>query len=527
MIARLLVIILALTAGIGASANTGQQKTLRVAVQGDLNSLDPYTLNESHSLSTLANVYEGLVKRDAKLEIIPGLAERWEVLAPRRWRFHLRKGVTFHDGTPFDADDVVFSADRVRADGSQLKSRLPADAKIEKVDDHTVDIVLAQPNAVLLLEMETWLIMSRRWSEANGALKVQPARAQSLGSFALKANGTGPFVLVSHVPGVKTVLRRNPAWWGKAEHNLDEIVLQTVASDATRVAALLAGDVDLIDPVPLQDIDHVKSSRHASVLSAPEVRTIYLNLDSFRDELLYATVKGKNPFKDARVRKAVYQAIDIEAIRAKVMRGMSVPSALLLSPDMFARAGEFSRWPYDPAAARRLMQEAGYAEGFGLTLDCPNDRYINDEEICQAVAIMLARIGIVVKVNALPKARFFEKAGPTRKYDSSFNLVGWNAFDSWAPLTNVVRCRDADGKGGTFNFGGYCNPKIDKLTDAILVEPDTNRRNDMIAQAFRMLHEDAGIIPLHQQALAWGVAGGVTVVPRGDGHMRFHWVTKQ
>jgi peptide/nickel transport system substrate-binding protein len=491
MIARLLVIILALTAGIGA--NTGQQKTLRVAVQGDLNSLDPYTLNESHSLSTLANVYEGLVKRDAKLEIVPGLAERWEVLAPRRWRFHLRKGVTFHDGTPFDADDVVFSADRVRADGSQLKSRLPA----------------------------------RRWSEANGALKVQPARAQSLGSFALKANGTGPFVLVSHVPGVKTVLRRNPAWWGKAEHNLDEIVLQTVASDATRVAALLAGDVDLIDPVPLQDIDHVKSSRHASVLSAPEVRTIYLNLDSFRDELLYATVKGKNPFKDARVRKAVYQAIDIEAIRAKVMRGMSVPSALLLSPDMFARAGEFSRWPYDPVAARRLMQEAGYAEGFGLTLDCPNDRYINDEEICQAVAIMLARIGIVVKVNALPKAPFFEKAGPTRKYDSSFNLVGWNAFDSWAPLTNVVRCRDADGKGGTFNFGGYCNPKIDKLTDAILVEPDTNRRNDMIAQAFRMLHEDAGIIPLHQQALAWGVAGGVTVVPRGDGHMRFHWVTKQ
>ena len=527
MMFRVLVVAFALVAGLGAS--TGQQNTFRYAFQGDLNALDPYTLNETFTLSMLANVMEGLVTRDKDLKIIPGLAERWEVLEPTRWRMHLRQGVRFHDGSPFSADDVLFSADRLRSDGSQVKSRLPADAKLVKVDDHTVDFVLASPNPILHHEWETWLIMSKGWAEANGALAVQKATATSLNPFALKANGTGPFMVASHEPGVKTVLRPNPNWWGKAEHNLAEVVIQTVHADATRVAALLSGDIDMADPVPVQDIERVRASDRANVLAGPELRTIFLSMDSFRDELLYSDVKGRNPFKDVRVRKAVYQAIDVEAIKRKVMRGMSSPTALMIAPTLFGRSGEFQRHPYDPAAARQLLRDAGYPDGFALTMDCPNDRYVNDEEICQAVAGLLARVGIKLTVNAMSKARFFEKVGPPRKYDSSFMLLGWspNAFDSWSVIANTSICRDANGKGGTFNFGGYCNPRVDELTRQILVESDVTKRDGMIAEAFRLVHEEVGMIPLHQQMLAWGVAKGFEVAQRADGHIRFNWVRKQ
>ncbi len=389
--------------------------------------------------------------------------------------------------------------------------------------------MLASPNPILHYEWETWLIMSKTWSEANGATKVQPATARALSPFALKANGTGPFMVVSHEPGVATTFRPNPNWWGKAQHNLGAVVLQTVNSDATRVAALLAGDIDLIDPVPVQDIARVSENPSTTVLTAPELRTIFLNMDSMRDELLHSNIKGKNPFKDARVRRAFYQAIDIEAIKAKVMRGMSAPTSLMISPLLLAGAGELKRWPYDVAAARQLMTEAGYPSGFDLVMDCPNDRYVNDEEICQAVAAMLARIEVKVSLNILPKAQYFEKVGPTRKYNSSFNLLGWTpgSLDSCTILANLVTCRDSDGNGGTFNFGGYCNREIDRLAHQILVEADTVKRDRLILKAFRILHEEAGIIPLHQQTLAWGVARTIETAQRADGHVRFAWVRKQ
>ena len=503
-----------------------QPKTFRFAFQGGVNSLDPYTLNESSTLGMLANVFEGLIKRDKDLKIIPGLAERWELLEPTRWRFYLRHGVQFHDGSPFSADDVVFSVERALGPGSQLKTRFPANTKVEKVDGHTVDFVLPSPNPILHYEWETWFIVSKSWSEANGATKVQPATARALESFALKANGTGPFLVVSHEPGAKTVFRPNPNWWGKPSHNLSEAVFQTINSDATRVAALLAGEVDLIDPVPVQDIARIKASATAGILAVPELRTIFLNMDSMRNELRHSSIKGRNPFKDARVRRAFYQAIDIEAINTKVMRGMSSPSALMIAPMLLAGADSLMRWPHDVPAARKLMAEAGYADGFDLVLDCPNDRYVNDEEICQAIAPMLARIGVMITLNLLPKTQYFEKVGPTRKYNSSFNLLGWTpgSLDSWTILANLVACRDSDGKGGTFNFGGYCNPEIDELSRQILVEPDVARRDGLILKAFRILHEDAGIIPLHQQTLAWGVVKNAQVVQRPDGHVRFEWV---
>ncbi|BAT60652.1 periplasmic dipeptide transport protein precursor [Variibacter gotjawalensis] len=502
--------------------------TFRYAFQGDLNSLDPYTLNETFALGAIGNVMEGLTKRDKDLKIIPGLAERWEILEPTKWRFYLRKNVKFHDGSPFTADDVVFSATRARADGSQVKTRLPADAKVVKVDDHTVDFILAQPNPILHYEWDTWYIFSKPWAEKVGATQPQSASSSSLNAWALTANGTGPFKLESHQPGVRTVYKTNTDWWGKKEHNLDEVIFTTIKSDATRVAALLSGEIDMMEPVPVQDVDRVKSSPNTTVATGPELRTIFLNMDSFRDELLYSNVKGKNPFKDARVRKAFYQAIDIEAIKSKVMRGMSTPSALLISPLLFSRSGEFKRHPYDPNAAKKLLTEAGYPNGFELTMDCPNDRYVNDEAICQAVTVMLARIGVKATLNAMPKAKFFEKAGPTAKYDSSFNMLGWTpgSFDSWNILGNISGCRDANGKPAQFNYGGYCNKEADALAEKILVETDTKKRDEMIYQAFKIVHEEAGVLPLHQQALAWGVSKKVNIAQRPDNQILFYWVNK-
>jgi peptide/nickel transport system substrate-binding protein len=511
------------------AATPAAAKTFRYAFQGDLNALDPYTLNETFSSGAMGNVMEGLTKRDKDLKIIPGLAERWEIVDPLKWRFYLRKGVKFHNGEDFVADDVIFSLDRMRSPGSQIKTRAPADMKAVKVDDYTVDFILGSPNPILHAEWDTWYIYSKKWSEENGATQAQSASATSLNPFALKANGTGPFIVVSHEPGVKTVYKPNPNWWGKVEHNLDEVVFQTIKSDATRVAALLSGDIDMMDPVPVQDVERIKASPNATVLMGPELRTIFLNLDSFRDELLYSSVKGKNPFKDVRVRKAVYQAIDMEAIHNKVMRGMSVNSAILISPLLYARAGEFKRHPYDVEAAKKLMAEAGYAQGFEVEMDCPNDRYVNDEAICQAVTQMLSRIDIKVKLNAMPKAKFFEKAGPSKKYDSSFNLLGWTpgSFDSWNVVENIIGCRDADGKGGLFNYGGYCNPKMPELNKKILVETDIAKRDAMIYEAFKLNHDEAGVIPLHQQSLAWGVSKKVKIVQRADNQILFYWATME
>jgi len=526
---RIKLALLALAAVVLPAVAPAEAATFRYAFQGDLNALDPYTLNETFTLGALGNVMEGLTKRDKDLKIIPGLAERWEILEPTRWRFHLRKNVKFHDGSPFVADDVVFSADRARADGSQIKSRLPADAKVVKVDDNTVDFVLSSPNPILHYEWDTWYIFSKQWAEKVGATAPQSATATSLNAWALSANGTGPFTIESHQPGVRTVYKPNPNWWGKVEHNLTEVIFTTIKSDATRVAALLSGEIDMMDPVPVQDVERVKNNPTTTVMTGPELRTIFLNMDSFRDELLYSNVKGKNPFKDARVRRAFYQAIDIETIKAKVMRGLSAPSSLLISPLLFSRAAEIKRWPYDPDAAKKLLAEAGYPNGFELQMDCPNDRYVNDEAICQAVTVMLARIGVKVSLNSLPKAKYFEKAGPTSKYDSSFNLLGWTpgSFDSWNVLANISGCRDASGKGAQFNYGGYCNPKADELATKILVETDTAKRDEMILQAFKIVHEDAGIIPLHQQALVWGVNKRVKIVQRADNQILFYWVHRE
>jgi peptide/nickel transport system substrate-binding protein len=265
-------------------------------------------------------------------------------------------------------------------------------------------------------------------------------------------------------------------------------------------------------------------------MQGPELRTIFLGFDQYRDELKYSNIKGKNPFKDVRVRKAFYLAIDENAIADKVMRKAAVPSALMISPLLFPLAKDFTRPKADPTEAKKLLTEAGYPNGFEVTMDCPNDRYVNDEAICQAVTAMLARIGVKINLLAQPKAKYFAKILVSGHYDTSFYLLGWTpgSFDSWNVLANMYRCRDEKGVGGNMNLGGYCNKTVDDLSEKILVEPDKAKRDKMIADAYKISQEqDYGFIPLHQQALAWGVSKKVKLAQRADNQILLYWFTKE
>src|SRR5580704_11213769 len=501
-------------------------KTLRFAFQGELKAVDPYAINESFSLSVNGSVYEGLIRRGQDMKIEPCLATSWETLDPLHWRFHLRKGVKFHGGEDFTADDVVFSAQRLHTQGSDIKNLVAPDTKVVKVDDYTVDFILTHPDPLLMAQWESWGIFSKKWSEEHGATQATAMNATTPPYAALHANGTGPFILVSHEPGVKTVWKRNPDWWDKPKHNLDEVVFTPIANSATRVAALLSGEIDWMDPVPLNDQDRVNANPGTQVLAGPEIRTIFLGMDQSRDELGHSNVKGKNPFKDVRVRKAFYQAIDEEAINKKVMRGQATPSTLMISPALFSRSKDFKRFPFDPEASKKLLAEAGYPDGFEVQLDCPNDRYVNDEQICQAVVGMLARVGIKVDLNAEPKSKFFASISAAGGYDSSFYLLGWTptTLESSNVFQYIMGCRDPKTNWGGNNVGGYCNPKVDELARSALLEPDAAKRDDDFARAYEIaLFDDVSYIPLHQQALAWGVARTVHVAQPANNYYVFAW----
>ena len=510
--------------GLSGTGVLAQAKTLKWAFQGDLMSLDPHSLNETFLIGFLGNVYEGLVRRGPDLEIQPALAESWEILEPTRWRFHLRKNVKFHNGNPFTADDVVFSYKRAMSEGSDFKTKVSTVKKVIKVDDYTVDFITKDPNPILISEWSAWFIMDKEWCEKHGATESTNIKSGKENYATRHENGTGPFIVVERQKDVKTVLKPFKDWWDKPKHNLSEVIFTPIASDATRVAALLSGEIDMMYPVPVQDIGRVNKNPGTSVLVGPELRTIFLGMNQTYDELPCSNIKGKNPLKDVRVRKAIYQAIDIKAIQKKIMRGLSEPSALMISPKLFpAYAKDFKRYPYDPAAAKKLLAEAGYPNGFTMCMDSPNNRYVNDEQIAQAVVSMLAKVGIKVNLKAQPKAQYFKKV---LAYDTEFYLLGWtpSSFDSWNVLYNLINTRDEKTGRGKFNLGGYSNPKIDALTDKILSETDIAKRDKMIKEAYMLLHQDVGYIPLHQQSLAWGKKDTVSLVQRADNQFMIYYV---
>ena len=513
----------ALFAALSAGALVGHAQTIRIANQGDALSMDPHSLNESLQLSTTSNVYEPLVGRNKDLSLAPALATAWKQTAPTVWRFELRKGVQFHDGTPFTADDVVFSFARMKGDGSDMKATNSDVKEVRKIDDHTVEIETFAPQPILPDVITTSYMMSKKWCEANQAVTPVDRRKGIENAASFRANGTGPYRLRERQPGVRTVFVRNGAYWGKIEGNAAEVIFTPIGNDSTRVAALLSGEVDVMEPIPVQDIERVNSNPGTRAVTGPELRTIFLGMDQKRDELLYSSVKGKNPFKDKRVRQAFYQAIDIDGIKKTVMRGASNPSALMVGPGINGFDASVKRLPYDPAAAKKLMADAGYPDGFEVTMNCPNDRYVNDGRICQAVAANLARINVKIKLLAETKGTYFPKV---LRRDTSFYMLGWTptTYDAHNALVALMVCVDDKG-AGQFNLGAYCNPKVDELAQKIQAETDKTKRNAMIKEAFELHSADIGHLPLHQQALAWGVSKKVKLVQLADNYMPFKWMS--
>jgi peptide/nickel transport system substrate-binding protein len=337
--------------------------------------------------------------------------------------------------------------------------------------------------------------------------------------------GTGPFRLVSREPDRKTVLERNPDWWGTPEHNIDRAEFNVIANAQTRVAALLSGEMDMIYSVPPQDMDRIGKTPGVRLIQGPELRTIYLPMDQLRDELLFSSIKGRNPFKDVRVRRAFALAIDEDAIAKRVLRGMAHPTWLMYGPGVNGYDPALDkRPPVDIAKAKALLAEAGYPDGFQLRMECPNDRYVMDEQICTAIASMLARIGIKLDVYARTKVKFFADVGYPN-YQLSFSLQGWTpgTYDAHNVFYTLLSSRAPDGRGQG-NFGGYSNPKVDALTEQIAHELDKEKRQELIDEAARIVQEDVATIPLHQQVIVWAARDNVDVVQPADDAFYLRWV---
>ncbi|HEX2114455.1 MAG TPA: ABC transporter substrate-binding protein [Alphaproteobacteria bacterium] len=497
-------------------------KTLRWSSQGDFLTMDPHAQNEALNNAATGQVYEPLINRDKEMKLEPSLATSWKQEGTDRWRFTLRQGVKFHDGAPFTADDVVFSIQRVMAPTSNFKQYLVGVTEAKKVDDFTVDIITSGPNPVLLQQLTEVRIMSKAWSEKHNVVKPQNFVEKEETYAVRNMNGTGPYMLKSREVDIRTVFVENPNWWGKREGNVTEMVYQPIKSDATRISALISGEIDFVLDPPLQDIERLKRGG-AKVVEGNENRTIFFGFDQHRDELLYSNVKGKNPFKDLKVRQAVYHAIDIEAIKSRIMRGQALPTGSIIAPQVNGFTKEIDvRLPLDRAKAKQLLAEAGYPNGFEVTLDCPNNRYINDEEICQAVTAMLAQVGIQAKLNAMPRATYFPKI---QKYETSFYMLGWGVptFDALYSLQSLAQTV-GQGGDGNFNLGKYSNPKFDALVNQIKIETDQEKRNAMIVDALKIHNADVAHVPLHHQVIPWAMRANVNVVHRADNRLELRWV---
>ena len=512
-----------------ACAGPAAAKTFRWASQGDAASLDPHAQNENVTNQIALLAYESLLQYDKQMKLTPMLATSWENPEPKRWIFHLRKGVKFHDGTPFTADDVVFSFERAKFTTASFRIFATDSGTPRRVDDYTVEFDTPNPNPIELNTVASIAIMSKKWCEAHNVLKPQDIRDREETFSARNEDGTGPFILVTREPGVRTRYKRNPDWWGTKEGlfegNVDEVEYLQVTSAPTRVAAIKSGELDFVLDPPVQDIPRLREDPQLKVWEGPETRVIFLGFDQARDELLYSNVKGKNPFKDLRVRKALYQAIDVEAIRTTVMRGLSIPTGVAVpSPTSAGLPESFDkRMPYDPAAAKTLLAEAGYPNGFGFTLTCPNNRYINDEKVCTAVAAMWAKVGLDVKVDAMPRALFFPKA---LKLDVSAYIWGWgsDSGDAMDTLKPVLHSRNEVTGAGNNNAGNYKVPELDALIDAAAIEMDKAKRQDEIDRAFAIVRDQVLVIPLHRQVIPWLSRTGVTVVHRPNNQVYVPWV---
>lgn len=496
-----------------ASTALAPAESLRWARAGDSLTLDPHAQNEGPTHTLAHQIYEPLIIRDMTGAFEAALATDWAPKAddPNVWVFNLRQGVKFHDGADMTAEDVVFSFQRAKTETSAMKELLTSIVEVRAVDDHTVEFVTDGPNPILPNNFTNLFIMDKGWVEANGVEAVQDINNGQVNYATTNTNGTGAYRVVSREPDVKTVLEQNPDYWGKGQFPLEvtEIIYTPIQNAATRVAALLSGEVDFIQDVPVQDLQRVAAADGLDVRTAAQNRVIFFGMNSGAADLAKDNVDGANPLADVRVRQAMSLAINRDAIKQVVMRGQSQPAGMIAPPFVngWTEALDGAS-KTDIDAAKALMAEAGYGDGFSIQLDCPNDRYINDEGICQAAVGMFGQIGIKVNLDAKPKAQHFPLI---TNGETDFYMLGWGVptYDSEYIFNFLVHTRGGD--RGSWNGTGFSNADVDAKIVSLASETDLDARNATIAEIWDVVQGEALYLPIHHQVLNWGMKSSVQI----------------
>ena len=494
-------------------------KPFKWSSASDIPTLDIHSQNNALGNGVHAAVYDALVYYNSTtFKPEPQLATAWKEISPTQVRFTLRSGVKFSDGTPMTADDVVYSITRAMSKTSNYAVYTQGIDRVVKVNDNTVDFLMKGPNPVLLNQLTELRIMSKAWAEKNKSVEPKDIRTKDETFAHRNAMGTGPYMVREWQPDQKLVLVRNPNYWGKVDTNVTEIIYTPIKAEATRVAALLSGELDFVlDPSP-QDLPRLRANPNLKVIDGVENRTIFFGMDQFRDELPGSNVKGKNPLKDVKVRRALYQAIDSDALHKVTMRGLSQPTGTLVAPQVAGwKESLHKRLPYDQAAARKLLAEAGYPDGFEVDFACPNNRYINDEEICQAVTAMWSRIGVKAKLRTLPLVTYFPMI---QRHEASIYMLGWGVptFDALYSLQSLTRSMGTGGDGN-YNMGRYSNQRMDVVVDRIKSETDKPVRDRLLSEALEISNETVSHIPLHNQIIPWAMKKNIEVVHRADNRL--------
>ena len=500
-----------------------QAATLRIASAFDPQTLDPHALALLYHTWVAHQVYESLVSRDQGFHLAPALAQSWAMTSPTSWRFKLRAGVKFHDGAAFAADDVLFSLERALGPTSQRSFTLKGISAVRKVDDLTIDIPLSTPDAVLPEKLSYVAMMSKAWCQQHGVEKAQDFNARQETYTVRNANGTGPYKLLQYAPDVQVQLQRFAGWWGAGNPqngNVEGVTFLSIKGDATRLAALASGEVDLVLDPPFQDVAQLQADPRSVVRSTTDLGTQYLTFDQARDELAGSDVRGRNPFKDVRVRRAVAHAVNVDLIVQKVLRGQAVATGSFISPLVDGYLPELDkRLPHDPAKARALLAKAGYPNGFSVTLDCVNVAW--RDAVCQAATAMLTQVGIRTTLRSAPANQFFPKLS---QGTASVIEYGWTPTpDPWSTLSALLRTWDPQG-GGAFNAGRYSNPALDALIDAVRTEPDLTKRRARVGVVLRLVQDDLPYLPLYRRTLSWATRKPVQLVQWPNDTLELRWV---
>ena len=494
-------------------------KTIKWSMQGDSLTLDPHAQNEGPTTQVSRQIYEALVTRGLDMSIEPQLATDWKTTDPNTWVFNLRKDVKFSDGTDMTAKDVVFSILRAKQPTSDFKEYISTISDVKEIDNYTVQVSTSKPNPILLNQLSNIFIMSKKWSIDFGATVSQNWDGGEETFSATNAMGTGPFKITLREPNTKTVFERNSNWWGSMKDNsVTEIHLLPIKNSATRVAALLSGEVDLVTDAPVQDLARIGNSADHEVVSTAQMRTIFLGMDQAADKLRSGNT-GDNPFKKKEVRQALYQAIDIEAIKKKVMRGLSEPAGIITFPGVNGYTQDLDkRLPYDVDAAKKLLADAGYPKGFDVELRCPNDRYVNDEAICTAVVGMFGKIGVNVNLFAQTKSKHFKEL---KEDKGDFYMLGWGVptLDSHYVFHYLYE------SGASWNKVNFSNSDVDAAIRVMEGEVDLDKRNAAIANAWKIVKDDISYLPLHHQVISWATKNNVDVPIRPNNEPLFRFAS--